>query len=67
MENRNSEQYGHRLARADSHDSYTASEYAPKMTWLYCKQLTRLHRFINGQLQLEADAREALPYVSRIR
>ncbi|KAL8769657.1 MAG: hypothetical protein Q9209_004454 [Squamulea sp. 1 TL-2023] len=35
---------GHRLARADSHDSQTASE------------------FINSQLQLEADAREALPY-----
>ncbi|KAL9592611.1 MAG: hypothetical protein Q9179_006537, partial [Wetmoreana sp. 5 TL-2023] len=33
-----------RKARADSHDSQTASE------------------FINSQLQLEADAREALPY-----
>ncbi|KAL8915030.1 MAG: hypothetical protein Q9171_000470 [Xanthocarpia ochracea] len=54
MENRNSEQNGHRLARADSHDSYTASEYA--------SILTRSHRFINSQLQLEADAREALPY-----
>ncbi|KAI4274823.1 MAG: hypothetical protein L6R38_006037 [Xanthoria sp. 2 TBL-2021] len=44
MENRDSEHNGHRLARADSHDSQTASE------------------FINSQLQLEADAREALPY-----
>ncbi|CAO1597631.1 hypothetical protein XANCAGTX0491_001439 [Xanthoria calcicola] len=46
MENRNgdSEQNGRRLARSDSHDSQTASE------------------FISSQLQLEADAREALPY-----
>ncbi|KAI4089817.1 MAG: hypothetical protein LQ339_008470 [Xanthoria mediterranea] len=46
MENRNEDsvQNGRRLARSDSHDSQTASE------------------FINSQLQLEADAREALPY-----
>ncbi|KAL8852514.1 MAG: hypothetical protein Q9221_002638 [Calogaya cf. arnoldii] len=44
MENRDGEQTDRRLARADSHDSQTASE------------------FINSQLQLEADAREALPY-----
>ncbi|KAL8997394.1 MAG: hypothetical protein Q9169_003325 [Polycauliona sp. 2 TL-2023] len=44
MENRDTESDGHRLARAESHDSQTASE------------------FITSQLQLEADAREALPY-----
>ncbi|KAL8885099.1 MAG: hypothetical protein Q9215_006994 [Flavoplaca cf. flavocitrina] len=44
MEERNNEQKEHRLTRANSHDSQTASE------------------FIDSQLQLEADAREALPY-----
>ncbi|KAL8725806.1 MAG: hypothetical protein Q9166_007137 [cf. Caloplaca sp. 2 TL-2023] len=44
MENQNNGSSGGRLARADSHDSQTASE------------------FIDSQLQLEADAREALPY-----
>ncbi|KAL8670311.1 MAG: hypothetical protein Q9168_005142 [Polycauliona sp. 1 TL-2023] len=44
MENRDTTSERRRLARADSHDSQTASE------------------FITSQLQLEADAREALPY-----
>jgi hypothetical protein len=46
-----------------SHNSQTAREYEP-VSNVHSRHEANNHRFIESQLQLEADAREVLPYVS---
>lgn len=53
-----------------SQESQTAKEYEAIRASLSMRSvalLTYLYSFIESQLQLEADAREILPYVSRSR
>ena len=52
------------ISSQQSDESHTAAEYV-HFQMLSTKKTAKIYeRFIDSQLQLEADAREALPYVS---
>lgn len=64
MDSLNQDQIEGRRESFGSHNSQTAKEYGRVPVVDSVKTQANRNRFIESQLQLEAEAREALPYVS---